>query len=378
MAYGGLENYGKSKSGITPPSPGGALSTWNSNNNMSLDQASLFNGGRIYGKVGAFIQATYQDSQRTAHWDNADIRYADTGNIGDHLILYGITINNNPTVQDVWQTVPSWIFPYASPVMAPGAPPTPTVWGAFAQHVLGTGAYLELDDAFYFEVAGYASLNQRESQLVGMTGSANFNRLHGVNPYWRLTYDTHDGEQTFELGTYGMDFAIWPGNVSNLGSDHKTDFAIDASYQRFIDDNKHIISLYGSAIHENSNLASSVSQGLATNNHLSLNTLTANASYYYNNTYGITVGRTMTSGSADALAYGNSASGKPDTSFWTFQFDVTPFGSEASYGAPYINLRLFAQYTLYDKYFGAAKNYDGNGANARDNNTFFVGVWTAF
>ena len=166
--------------------------------------------------------------------------------------------------------------------------------------------------------------------------------------------------------------------LRDFGSDHRTDYAIDASYQRFIDDSKHIISFYASAIRENSNLVSSVSQGIATNSHLTLNTLTGNASYYYNNTYGLTVGRTMTFGPADALAYGSSASGKPDTSFWSFQLDLTPFGSEASYGAPYLNLRLFAQYTLYDKYFGAAKNYDGSGANARDNNTFFVGAWTAF
>ena len=216
MAYGGLESYGKGKPGITAQSPGGALSTWNSNNNMSLDQLSLFYGGRIYDKIGAFIQATYQDSQRSMHWDNADIRYADTGNIGDHLLLYGVTINNNPTIQDVWQTVPSWMFPYASPVMAPGAPPTPTIWGAFAQHSLGVGTYLELDDAFYLELSGYTGLNQRQSQLVGITGSDTFNRLHGVNPYWRASYHTHDGEQSFELGTYGMDFKIWPGNVSDF------------------------------------------------------------------------------------------------------------------------------------------------------------------
>lgn len=109
-----------------------------------------------------------------------------------------------------------------------------------------------------------------------------------------------------------------------------------------------------------------------------MNTFHANASYYYDNTYGVTVGRTMTTGSSDALIYPNSANSRPDTSSWTFQIDYSPFGKEDSYAAPNLNLRLFAQYTLYDKYMGATSNWDGNGANASDNNTFFTGVWIAF
>ena len=34
-------------------------------------------------------------------WDNTDIRYADSVNLGGHNLLWGVTANNNPTVQDV-------------------------------------------------------------------------------------------------------------------------------------------------------------------------------------------------------------------------------------------------------------------------------------
>lgn len=237
MALAGVEHYGK---GIqnTPPNPGGPLSTYNSNDNLSLDQASLFYGGRIYDKIGAFVQTTYTDSQKNFHLDNTDIRYADTGNIGDHLILYGVTVNNNPTVQDVWQTSPAWIFPYATASsMAPKAQFAPALWnpvGGFGQKAIGTGVYAELDDAFYLEVTNYAGLNEGLQKLGGVTGSATADRLRGFNPYWRFTYDHHDGEQTFEIGTYGMDFHYWPGNVRESGADRRTDYAIDASYQRFI------------------------------------------------------------------------------------------------------------------------------------------------
>ena len=385
MLYGGLEHYGKGidNSGSNGPRNAvGPLSTYNSNDNLSLDQVSLFYGGRIYENIGAFAQITYKDSQRSFGWDNTDIRYADTGNIGDHLILYGVTINNNPMVQDVWQTSPAWIFPYVTPTnLGSGlTPPTmPAIWGAFAQSSIGAGVYAEIDDAFYFEVANYTGLSQRMQQVGGILGSDTADRLQGSNPYWRFTYDTHDGEQTFEVGTYGMDFHYWPGNFRNAGSDRRTDYAVDVNYQRFIDDNKHIVSLYATAIHEDADLNSEFGTGGANSRHLTLNTLSANASYYYDNTYGVSVGRTITTGSRDTQIYAsNSASHKPDSSAWTFQIDYTPFGKDESYGAPYLNLRLFAQYTLFDKYNGGTSNYDGNGANAGDNNTFFTGVWVAF
>ena len=45
---------------------------------------------------------------------------------------------------------------------------------------------------------------------------------------------------------------------------------------------------------------------------------------------------------------------------------------------PIQNVRLMLQYTAYTKFDGAATNYDGNGRNARDNDTLFFNVWVAF
>ena len=47
-------------------------------------------------------------------WDNTDVRFARTASIGSLDLIYGITANNNPTVQDVWNTTPAWAFPYAA------------------------------------------------------------------------------------------------------------------------------------------------------------------------------------------------------------------------------------------------------------------------
>src|SRR6267154_6773338 len=93
---------------------GGAAPHFGPNNNFALQQASLFTGGRITDNVGAFIQGTYDGVARRFGWDNTDIRYADTVNVGDHNLLWGVTANNNPTVQDVWNTIPAWRFPFAA------------------------------------------------------------------------------------------------------------------------------------------------------------------------------------------------------------------------------------------------------------------------
>jgi len=85
------------------------------NSNVSLpQQLSLFLGGEISPHLGSFIQITYDDQGAAFGMDNTDIRYADQTEIGSESLLYGVTLNNNPTVQDVWNSTPAWGFPYAS------------------------------------------------------------------------------------------------------------------------------------------------------------------------------------------------------------------------------------------------------------------------
>ena len=60
-------------------------------------QASLFYAGRIAPNLGAFVQMTYDGTAGTFGWDNTDIRYARMAN---DKFLWGVSFNNNPTVQD--------------------------------------------------------------------------------------------------------------------------------------------------------------------------------------------------------------------------------------------------------------------------------------
>ena len=87
--------------------PGGAAPGFGVNNNFVLQQASLFTGGKITDNLGAFIQGTYDGVAHRFAWDNTDIRVAKQVNVDGHTLLWGATVNNNPTVQDVWNTIPA-------------------------------------------------------------------------------------------------------------------------------------------------------------------------------------------------------------------------------------------------------------------------------
>ncbi|MBV8119186.1 MAG: hypothetical protein JO081_04510, partial [Alphaproteobacteria bacterium] len=96
---------------LQEPQPGGLAPGFGVNNDFAMQQISLFTGGRITDNAGAFIQGTYDGVAHRFTWDNTDIRYAKSVKIGGHTFLWGIDANNNPTVQDVWNTIPAWSFP---------------------------------------------------------------------------------------------------------------------------------------------------------------------------------------------------------------------------------------------------------------------------
>lgn len=110
----------------------------------------------------------------------------------------------------------------------------------------------------------------------------------------------------------------------------------------------------------------------------------ANVSYWYQNTYGVTLGWQNTWGPANPALYTtgtdmtNSANGKPNSNAFIIEADWVPFGKEGSWLSPWANLKLGVQYTAYTQFNGGNKNYDGFGRNASDNNTLFVFAWMAF
>ena len=110
---------------------------FNNNNNFALDQISVFLAGRVSDHAGGFVQFTYSDIPNASKLDNTDLRpYTTTFDLGGNELRVGTTINNNPTVQDPYNSTFAWGFPF----VASGLAPTPA-----AQPVLATGLHRQLD-----------------------------------------------------------------------------------------------------------------------------------------------------------------------------------------------------------------------------------------
>ena len=103
---------------------------------------SLFYAGRIADNVGAYMQLTYDDQSGTIGIDNTDIRFADVATFDGHSVIYGVSLNNNPTVQDLWNSTPAWGQPFIGSPALQGPAAATQIEGAMAQFVAGLSAYV--------------------------------------------------------------------------------------------------------------------------------------------------------------------------------------------------------------------------------------------
>ncbi len=344
---------------------------YDKNDNFTFDQASLFYAGKVYGKVGAFSQFTYDGYADGVAWDNADIRYSDQTELMDKPITYGISLNNSPTVQDLWNTTAAWGFPYNGSALQPGIATAALIDGALGtSQVGGATAYTMIDNLLYLEAGAYDSFsNDLQGALAGAVPGG-YIKLDGPAPYWRtaLQYDTKG--HFFAVGHYGMSAdVLLPntlGDASN-GADHYTDIAFDATYQ-YMANPKHIFEVKTTFIHENQNL--SVSRNGGTGN-TELDTFKFNGAYTFDQTYGVTFAYNKLYGSRNGNVYPDSVSFKPNSEYYTAELVYVPFGKSGSAWAPWLNLRTSLQYIGYSQFDGATQFVNGN-------NTFMLNGWLAF
>jgi hypothetical protein len=349
-------------------------------------QISLFYAGKIAPRLGAFIQLTYGNDAGSIGIDNVDLRWADNKLLpGDKSLIYGITANNNPTVQDLWNSTPAFGYPYASSNANVSPIAGTYIDGALGQDVAGVSLYAMWNESLYAEIGTYRSAKQGAANAVtgaaGPLDGTNSNVITGGAPYYRLAYEHLWGRNSLSVGLYGASFKLLPGadqlgTLSGPANEFK-DTAEDFQYQ-FIGD-QHLFSLAGTHIKEKMTLkASFLNDGTNLNDDLTTTRITG--SYYYRRKYGATLGMFSTTGSLDASLYPldtgadppppspgvvTSANGLPDTKGWM---------AELSY-MPWLNTRISLQDTQYTKFNGGSSNYDGFGRNASDNNSLYLLVW---
>jgi hypothetical protein len=344
------------------------------NNNLAMQQVSLFTGGKIADNFGAFIQGTYDGVARRFSWDNTDIRFAKPFNVDGHTLLWGVTANNNPTVQDVWNTIPAWSFPYISSAVAPMPTASTFIEQVYAQQVAGISTYGFLDDLLYLEFGGYRPLSTNTQLALGID-TTDQSPISGVAPYWRLAVEPNFGNHSWQAGTFGLASKVVPMGMSGAGTDSFTDIGIDTQYQYLGD--PHMVTARLAWIHENHNTSASQTLGLADNSNNQLRSLNASISYIYDQTWSLTAGRTSVGGTADAALYG-TFTGSPNSAGYIVELAYLPFSHGGPSFWPWLNFRVGLQYTHWTKFDGATTNINGIGRNASDNNTFFAYIWTMF
>ena len=379
------------------------------NDNVVAAPVSLFYGGAITEHIGAFVQVTYNGSEfgyqgnanygidpNLGHqitWDNTDVRYANTASLGDLNVIYGITANNNPTVQDPWNTTPAWAFPYAGSTVAPKTANSTLIEGALAAHVAGAGAYAFINDILYLELTGYRTINYRAQNTLGVNPFGAPGMIDGIAPYWRVALEPHWGNHWLEFGAFGMTARIRPWdqdpstfdsngsfqNVTYPQYDRYTDTALDAQYQ--YQGSNYWLTLRGTYIHESQTLNASYGAALATygaplsqNPTNTLDSFKALASLAYgnDNRFVLTGQYFDIKGSSDSALYAaNPGCGcSPNSNGYVFEIAYIPYISSQAPVWPWANMRVGLQYTYYNK-------FNGDSVSAHDNNTLFGYIWLA-
>jgi len=335
-------------------------------------QISLFASTEISPKAGIFSQFTYEDQSGTFAIDNVDIRAASHLTLNDKDVLYGVTLHNNPTVQDVWNTTPAWGFPFTSSAVAPTPTASTLIEGALAQRVLGLGAYAMYDGLLYAELTGYTSAPQGAKLPLD---SAATSTTHGISPYWRVALQHNIGSTYLMVGTFGIVSSQYPTGISGLTNKYR-DLGFDAQVERKVGAAGWLIGR-ASYVKENQTLAASfmADPATASNPTNTLNSYKVNATYLPNPLTTLSAGLFGTTGTQDGTLYEpgavtGSATGKPDSQGAMFELTHSPW----------LNTRLGAQYVVYNKFNGGSANYDvaSAGRNAGHNNSLYLYLWLAY
>jgi hypothetical protein len=322
------------------------------NSGQFPQQLSLFFAGQITPHIGSFIQMTYADG--SFGMDNADIRYANTTSFESNSLLYGLSLNNNPTSQDLWNTSPAWRFPYASSSSAP-SPAKSTLIESLGGQVIGVGAYALLNNLIFAEFSTYRSA---QIGLHNPPDSTNANVVKDFIPYWRLALQHEWDKNYLEVGTFGIASTQYLSGISGA-LDKFVDVGVDLQYERTLP--------YGSFSLHSSFINEKEVRDLSAETNYNFQSFKVDVNGFLKNGCGVTLGYFNNTGSPDVVNFPNGDN-KPNSSGFIFQIEYLPW----------YNTKFATQYVAYQKFDGSSSNYDGMGRNALNNNTIYLLAWLTF
>lgn len=314
---------------------------------------SVFYAGKIAGPVGAYVEGSYAldpESDVSAGFLNkVDLRFAHQANVAGHQLDFGISVNNEPGVQDLWNTNAVW-SPSALAVFSLGVPLADRLLSA---QVVGASAYAMVNDFLYVEAGGYTSLPTDVQRGIGRY-IPGIMSIDGGAPYWRIALQHQWGGHYFSIGHFGLQTDLvgskdlWglPFTGALLsGSKSFSDLGLDATYQ-YLANPDHIFEFKGRYIRETSTgseiiLLSVIPQPKIGNTSESFN---LNAAYTWSQTLGASVGYNRYIDAGRMFNFDSSSYSLYDLEYLTTELSYTPFGKTNSPAAPWANLRLSLAY----------------------------------
>ena len=254
---------------------------------LIFNTGSLFIAGKITDNIGGFAQITYNnyDSQNpdTLKWsghsgsDNLDVRYADRFIDGDRDLIFGLTLHNNPGVQDVFNSAPAWGYGVVPGSTGAGSATATMLDGGLGQQVAGMGGYAYWNRTVYAELTGYKTGDGVFSLLTQGNGGQLY--LKGTNPYVRLALTKEWGPHNAMIGLTHLDARLYSDQTNLSGpTDRFRDSGIDAQYQYILDPYTATATI--TRIHE------TIAPGMPGLLGDTVNSLRAKASFVYKSTYG--------------------------------------------------------------------------------------------
>lgn len=379
------------------------------NRSLIFATGSLFIAGKVTDNLGAFAQITYdnyasQSDDGTFHGhsgaDNMDLRYADRFISGNQDLIFGVSLNNNPSIVDPWNTAAAWMqyVPVPSPTsyqFIDGNAPYPGFGSG--GNIAGLNAYLFWNKTVYAEIGSYQTANRGLSFFSAGINKNERTNLRGINnPYWRLALSQEWGPHNIMVGTSGMIAHVYDTGSDTFDQNNLGRFrniGVDTQYQYLLD--PHSITVQLAYMNQRNTysantvaatsdyfLADGVTPVAAYNASDTTNTFRAKASYVYQAKYGGSFSFFKLTGTTNTL---NQSAGYDDTATFTSSVTGNLSGNPGSRGLTYEafwtpeqHVRVGLQYTAYNKYNGAHSNYNGLGRNASDNDTLFFYVWGAY
>src|ERR1035437_2669949 len=163
------------------------------NGNPVFSSGSLFIAGMVTDNIGLFSQITYDnyavvntnsDFSGHSQADNFDLRYADRFLDTNRDLIVGVSLNNNPSVSDPWNTAAAWMqyVPAASLSSHQFADAnTPFPGYGSGGNIAGASAYMLWNKRLYGEMGTYRQADRVLSFMSAGEEDVDKTKLNGSN-----------------------------------------------------------------------------------------------------------------------------------------------------------------------------------------------------